>query len=392
MSKKSEKKSKIFHKKPKAHDSQHSKVSKAKEGRIIDQGQAKTLQPTAQTPSPKAWIADSSLFPSLLSLRKKKPLVYLFALDPYSLYAYWIVEQEEESQAHKRQWVLRFVKHGSSVEAEYPLEAKIQKQYYSEAKPNTPYHAEIGFYSFQHKKFYLVARSSEAITPPDSLFEKKDIKFATIPPGQPFQELIASAGEKEREKAMLAEAFVIAEQQTQDLLSEIKFPQWEQSSKEKGDIFDYIDYLAVVEDILSFEDQSRGSSHSLSFPVQREDFIQLERASLFEEENALFDFALSWPASFAFSSPPLPLTGIESSCNKNFPLEIEVELVLRGKTLPKALLQVKDKEITLNEDGSFVLQLPFPEGYHEIPIEAKSLENQQSKKLILFCSLVSHSL
>ncbi|ACD83632.1 DUF4912 domain-containing protein [Candidatus Methylacidiphilum infernorum] len=392
MSKKSEKKSSGFHQKIKAYFPLQVKRAKAKKARNISPSQEKTSKAMAGSPSKETLRPSFShdadpLFPGLLSLRRKKPFVYLFAIDPYSLYAYWIIDQKELRGAWKNQWVLRLVKNDSIVESESPLELKTQKKYYFQAKPNTSYHAEIGFYSLPRKNFCLVARSADAITPPDTFSEKKEIKLAHLPLELSFKELLPSAQAKAIAKDELAEAFVLSEQQAQNLYPEMPLP-GQDGQEEEGFFYS----STLIEDILCIENQSFGSAHNVAFSPHQANLFQHKNTSYWKslanevEKYSAFDLSWITPLTSAVSSS----MGIDNTNPNDFPLEIEVELILRGKTLPKAVINIDGKEIKLNEDGAFALCIRLPEGIHEIPIEAMSREIKRSKKVVLFYSHFSH--
>ncbi|CAI9086262.1 DUF4912 domain-containing protein [Candidatus Methylacidiphilum fumarolicum] len=334
-------------------------------------------QPSSSPPIP----------PSLPKTGRKQLFFYLFAVDPHALHAYWIMDQKAFRAFEKSRWVFRLVSNGSQLEAELPLEKSTHRIYYTKAKPNTRYHAEIGFYISSSNHFILIAKSPEAHTPPLSFSAKNEIRLATLPPQLSFQELIQKATKKGIKKETVAEAFELPPQKIQQLLTEKESVI--QSSEQTPNLFSFPD---SIQNFLFPQDPSLSSSYSSPIPpyTPLKEFSSFEFFPWFQPED--FPLQFLWPASFGFEPKEGSFPQNEPPESRHFPLELEVELVIRGKTSPNALLKVSNKKMQVAEDGSFTFRFDFVDGIYEVPIEAFDQENLQAEKLVLFFSRFSRPL
>lgn len=64
-------------------------------------------------------------------------------------------------------------------------------------------------------------------------------------------------------------------------------------------------------------------------------------------------------------------------------VEIDAELVVRGATSRHTHLTIKGEPIEVRDDGSFAIQLPFPDRRQVIPIVASSADGLHQKTIIL---------
>ncbi|KIE59203.1 hypothetical protein A946_00260 [Methylacidiphilum kamchatkense Kam1] len=350
-------------------------------------GQGKTQTKTQISAAATQPSAFPPLLASLPKTKRKQLFFYLFAVDPRSLHAYWIMDQNAFRPFEKSRWVFRLISNGSQLEAELPLEESTQRIYYTKAKPNTRYHAEIGFYIRSSNHFILIAKSPEAHTPPLSFSAKNEIRLATLPPQLSFQKLIQKATKKGIKKESIAEAFELPPQKIQQLLTEKE--SLVQSSEQTSDLFSFPD---SIQNFLFPHDPSLASSYA--FPILP--YTLLKESSSFEFfpwiQAEGFPLQFLWPASFGFEPKEESFPQNEPPETRHFPLELEVELVIRGKTSPKALLKVDNKKIELAEDGSFAYRFDFADGIYEVPIEAFDQESQQTEKRVLFFSRFSRPL
>jgi|GEM_PF-2734133 len=384
MSKKTGKKIKLFTPShpPLPHGAKKNILLKTK-AVFSSKGQGKTQKETQLSTA-----AQPSSFPHILaSLPKtgrKQLFFYLFAVDPRSLHAYWIMDQNAFRAFEKSRWVFRLVSNGSQLEAELPLEESTHRIYYTKAKPNTRYHAEIGFYISSSTHFILIAKSPEAHTPALSFSAKNEIRLATLPPQLSFQKLIQKATKKGIKKETLAEAFELPPPKIHQLLTEKESVI--QSSEQTSDLFSFLD---AIQNFLFPQDSSLTSSYASPIPPSAplKEFSSFEFFPWFQLKD--FPLQFLWPASFGFETKEGSFPQNEPSETRHFPLELEVELVIRGKTSPNALLKVDNKKIQIAEDGSFTFRFDFADGIYEVPIEAFDQENLQTEKLVLFFSRFS---
>ena len=72
---------------------------------------------------------------------------------------------------------------------------------------------------------------------------------------------------------------------------------------------------------------------------------------------------------------------VEGSEDDAFWLIANTELILYGATEPDANLTVAGKKISLNEDGTFFLRMPLPDGDVDLPVEAYSSNGKHYRKI-----------
>ncbi len=71
------------------------------------------------------------------------------------------------------------------------------------------------------------------------------------------------------------------------------------------------------------------------------------------------------------------------SPHKNFKLEIDAEIVLRGSSLAGCTINVQGEPIKVHPDGSFSVRMDFPNRRQVIPIVATSKDGVQHRTVVL---------
>ena len=69
--------------------------------------------------------------------------------------------------------------------------------------------------------------------------------------------------------------------------------------------------------------------------------------------------------------------------NRDFDLQIDAEVVIKGKTSPDVQLTIKGERIWLKEDGSFLIRYHLPERRHVFPVVAVSRDGIETKTIVL---------
>lgn len=67
----------------------------------------------------------------------------------------------------------------------------------------------------------------------------------------------------------------------------------------------------------------------------------------------------------------------------NFHFDMDIELVLYGSTMPDGYLTLNGEPVTLREDGTFVLRLPFPDRRQVLPAVACSRDGSQQRTIVV---------
>ena len=82
-------------------------------------------------------------------------------------------------------------------------------------------------------------------------------------------------------------------------------------------------------------------------------------------------------SSGAISSVSSPMRRQE----RKFWLAVNTELIVYGATEPDAKLTVQGREVTLRPDGTFTLRFALPDGKQTIPVEARSKDSKDSRRI-----------
>jgi hypothetical protein len=69
--------------------------------------------------------------------------------------------------------------------------------------------------------------------------------------------------------------------------------------------------------------------------------------------------------------------------NREFPLEVESELLIYGTTTPGAHMTFRGQPIELREDGSFTVRVRIEDGRQVMPISATRTDGTQQKTVVV---------
>ncbi|MDO5580956.1 MAG: DUF4912 domain-containing protein [Planctomycetia bacterium] len=89
------------------------------------------------------------------------------------------------------------------------------------------------------------------------------------------------------------------------------------------------------------------------------------------------------PVSAILSGEPLPMAPPIGAVPADFSLNVDSEVVIRGKTEPGVQLTIKGETIRLKEDGSFSIRYHLPERRHVFPVVAISPDGLETRTVIL---------
>jgi len=68
---------------------------------------------------------------------------------------------------------------------------------------------------------------------------------------------------------------------------------------------------------------------------------------------------------------------------RNFQLEVNVDVIIYGKTDPSVQLSIREEPIELKDDGSFAVRFVIPEKRHVFPIEAEGSDGVEVQRVVL---------
>ncbi|MDR2170058.1 MAG: DUF4912 domain-containing protein [Planctomycetaceae bacterium] len=74
---------------------------------------------------------------------------------------------------------------------------------------------------------------------------------------------------------------------------------------------------------------------------------------------------------------------ISEKTKRNFDFNVDVDIIIHGKTDPSVQVTVKNEPITINSDGTFSVRFSIPEKRHVFPIEAEGSDGVEVQRVIL---------
>lgn len=128
-------------------------------------------------------------------------LLLLFARDPYWLYAAWdytSAQLREMARAARHGELKLRILAGDAVRREITLNPGAREWYLKVDHAATEYRTELGWYD-PSGNFVVASRSVVARTPPDAPSPRTEARFATIPFGLRFHDLLKLVGAHRRE-------------------------------------------------------------------------------------------------------------------------------------------------------------------------------------------------
>ncbi len=137
--------------------------------------------------------------------------LFLAARDPRWLYAHWDFTPAQLTKYNALSadghLLLRLHRDAPAGRPLLQIHLHPESQHWFVPAPHAgaKYAATLGYYNAA-KKWVELARSAATFTPPDSVAEDTAVRFATMPPGVPFAQLLSLVQAAVRENVPLAEA------------------------------------------------------------------------------------------------------------------------------------------------------------------------------------------
>ena len=300
----------------------------------------------AKTPAPKQVFHEENLGELPQSYGTGR--LFLVARDPRWLFAYWDLSWQQmaeyRGQASDGRLVLRvFEKNHAKPVQELGLGHDSYNWYVPVTKAATHYYAELGYWK-QDGSFYVVSRSREIGTPPDSVSPDTTARFATIPIEIPFDGLLGMIRHHITDGERLAEALHRLQREG------FKFP-----FKVGVELGPWTaQQAAELERLL-------GGDILLRTQVGSMEMTEWLRRRL-QEETSSGMFSGFSPAGASWSGQP----------QKGFWFAVNAELIIYGATEPDATVTVDGKPVKLRSDGTFSFHFSFPDGEYRLPVVAVS--------------------
>lgn len=305
----------------------------------------------------------------------------LVARDPNWLYAHWDLTGEQLRKYNKAakdgHLIVRVFKGqpaGKPV-LEQHVHPESRNWFLHVGHGGTKYVAQLG-YMDRSNAWQTVATSAATLTPPDVLSDDTSVRFETIPIEVPFKKLL------ELVKGAVAEHVPLVEVIQQ--LREAGYPELPRLStggSGAGGGAPASSWTpaqeAALAQIISIDEVRRVWMGSL-------EITELLRRSLEQEMSSqaaalLARGELSGAVELGgVSSISSPFGG--EAKRKGFWFNVNAELIIYGATEPDAAVTIGGRKIQLRKDGTFSFRFALPDGNYDLPVQATSADQSDSRR------------
>ncbi len=330
-------------------------------------GQRYALGPTPPaTPGAAPAISTGAELPESYGTRQ----LFLAARDPHWLYAHWDFSREQlkkynalSADGHLILRVYRGAAEGEPL-SQIHLHPESRTWFVPVPAAGAKYLAELGYLDGDHK-WVSLTRSGATFTPPDTLSDDTSVRFATIPPEVPFEELLAMVKGAVREHVPLVEAM---QQMRAQGFRNLPAPEQVKSewtpAQEKA-----------LAEVISIDSVRRIWIGSL-------EITELIRRQLQQQISSIGVAQFGLPSSFlgapsSVSSVSSPFGGVERG--RGFWFNVNAELIIYGATEPDATVTIGDRTIKLRPDGTFSFRFALPDGDYSLPAAAHSADGVETR-------------
>ena len=305
----------------------------------------------------------------------------LVARDPNWLYAHWDLTGEQLRKYNKAakdgHLIVRVFKGQPSGKPvlEQHVHPESRNWFLHVGHGGTKYVAQLGYVD-RSNNWQTVATSAATFTPPDVLSDDTSVRFETIPIEVPFKKLL------ELVKGAVAEHVPLVEVIQQ--LREAGYPELPRLSASGTSVGGGAPASswtpaqeAALAQIISIDEVRRVWMGSL-------EITELLRRSLEQE--------MSSQAAAAFAGGELggamELGGVSSISSpfggeakrKGFWFNVNAELIIYGATEPDAAVTIGGRKIQLRKDGTFSFRFALPDGNYDLPVQATSADQSDSRR------------
>lgn len=292
--------------------------------------------------------------------------LFITARDPHWVYATWDLTNEQlksyNAQSAEGHLQLRVFKDEISGEpiSQIHVHPESRNWFIPVPEAGTKYLVELGYTNSQGN-WVNIAKSSATFTPPDSLADDTSVRFATIPPDVPFEQLLQLVKAAVLENVPLVEALQqLRAQGFANLPKEVYGPWTAEQEK-------------ALASVISIDKMRRVWIGSL-------EITELVRRQLQGESSSWSGALVSMPSSFG-ASWSSPMGGMEK--RRGFWFNVNAELIIYGATEPDATVTIGERKIKLRPDGTFSFRFALPDGNYALPAVATSSDQEESREAAL---------
>jgi hypothetical protein len=292
--------------------------------------------------------------------------LFITARDPHWVYASWDFTHEQlkelNVQSAEGHLQLRVFKDEISGEPLSQIHVHPESRNWFIPVPDAgaKYLAELGYVD-PRGKWTSISKSSATFTPPDALAEDTSVRFATLPPDVPFEQLLA-----------LVKAAVIENVPLLEALQQLRADGFANLPKEVYGAWSPEQERALAS-VVSIDKMRRVWIGSL-------EITELVRRQLQGESSSWSGALVSLPSSMG-ASWSSPMGGMEK--RRGFWFNVNAELIVYGATEPDATVKIGDRKIKLRPDGTFSFRFALPDGNYSLPAVATSADEEESRAAAL---------
>ncbi|MDB6059435.1 MAG: hypothetical protein JWO95_3279 [Verrucomicrobiales bacterium] len=293
--------------------------------------------------------------------------LFITARDPHWVYATWDLTNEQLKEynalAGEGHLQLRVFKNEISSEplSQIHVHPESRNWFIPVPEAATKYLAELGYVD-SRSQWVSISKSGATFTPPDTVAEDWSVRFATIPPDVPFEQLLALVKEAVMENVPLVEALQQLRADGFANLPKEVYGSWSPEQEQ------------ALASVISIDKMRRVWIGSL-------EITELVRRQLQGESSSWSGALVSLPSSMGASwTSPLG-GGMEK--RRSFWFNVNAELIIYGATEPDATVTIGDRKIKLRPDGTFSFRFCLPDGNFSLPAVATSADQEESREAAL---------
>jgi hypothetical protein len=351
--------------------------------------------PQKSGPGEKFALASSAAKEPALRAESLPPVygtgaVNTVARDPYCLYVSWDFSDSQQryynSLSADKHLVLR-AHHGSlsgPVATEAHLHGETRHWFLHVPRASAQYVVEIGYYLTDGA--WITVRSGEPVmTQPDRPSEDQTVRFAYAgsfttsarsveahlgEPPLPGPLLQRRRGDEQQSGGVWESHPTIITPVLPESRPPVDYPSWTAAQEEA---------LTELIGTMIRREQVPGSIELLELlqrQVRRPAFPLEEELGLPGPSSAALGISSPGPGEI----PSSPAEAQRLPPRKGFWFNVNAELIIYGATEPDARVTIGGRPIKLRPDGTFSYRFALPDGYYDLPAEATSADNTDSRR------------
>lgn len=345
--------------------------------------------------------------------------LFLTALDPRRLFAYWDIDITEHPGGAT---ILRVLRLPSTTEQEIEVDFEAGNYYFDVKFAGAEYAVELGYH--RAGQWHPIGRSTPITTPSDRMSENEEFSVAKVPVDAdlrrvgapiPAASLAALAARHHEAASLLSRAGSLAEVELFSMMQELMGSDClARGGASEGNLLEKLQERLSSDTGASWlqrlESAAVGLGLSGSWTFSKEvltsqagleqlsswlagvtdtlgsELLSSWAPSASESGLSSFESMTSWSGaalSSWTSGESSSWSGQPENAARAFFLHVNAEVIFYGGTHPDARVTIAGKHVPLNADGTFRFHYLLPDGEFEIPITAVSTDGVETRSAIL---------